>query len=178
MLEKKTTATDRGKRSKHTCITSPELQDALLHKAVPHLGLRDLAALASTCTTLCNLAYHSSAWCSTAAAFLPPLHPAPTLSQLDRTGVQQVMQRRAKARKRLSPETTACALNCPDDEGQVEQVKFSACGTRLAVVSEYFVSVFSVSEGTFLWRKSMASLKQDSWQSSNTMNRHPLIAQP
>ena len=75
-----------------------ELQQVLTARVFPHLPVHTLGALACSSRALHDLVYDKAAehlWREAAARHLPCFHPS--VSHLDRWGIQQVMQRRSTA---------------------------------------------------------------------------------
>ncbi|KAK9785762.1 hypothetical protein WJX73_003669 [Symbiochloris irregularis] len=124
---------------------SPEVQDVMSANVLPLLDLCDLGALACTCTTLRDMAYkREDHWQSAAEAHLPADHPS--VAELGRKDLQQVMQRRFQARSNIASGQAGVRLDLAWSRGSIQQVAFSSCGDYIAVITPFHVAVSS-SEG-------------------------------
>ncbi|KAK9797837.1 hypothetical protein WJX73_007074 [Symbiochloris irregularis] len=86
-----------GLQPEQVILTSPGIRDALICEVLPRLPAPALAALSCTCKALREVAIQQDClWRSAATQHLPPQHPS--LSGMDRSAVQSILQRRYQAR--------------------------------------------------------------------------------
>ncbi|KAK9804539.1 hypothetical protein WJX73_006285 [Symbiochloris irregularis] len=128
------TRADKGGRSSQQLLDSAELQLIMSWHVIPSLDLHALATLACSCKALQSLVYQDNAvWRAAATAWLPPLHP--TLADLDRQAVQEILTRRSNVKNNLASGKNCVTLQLTSKSADVNGLLFSPDCSRIAVLT-------------------------------------------